>query len=68
MMVIEAAARIRIDERFSCQLRNGILGLDIVKFAMTRDGRMAEYVVMSRIFSWACERGEDCSGKLMVSR
>jgi hypothetical protein len=30
MMVIEAAAKIRMDERFSCQLRNGILALDNV--------------------------------------
>lgn len=36
--MIEAAAKIRMDERFSCQLRNGILGLNIVNVARMMGG------------------------------
>ena len=50
MMVIEAAAKIRMDERFSCQLRNGIFGAGYFKVAMTRVGTVAAYVVMLRFF------------------
>jgi hypothetical protein len=32
-MVIEAAAKMKMDPRFSCQLRNGISGVDIVDVA-----------------------------------
>jgi hypothetical protein len=69
MMVIEAAAKIRMDERFSCQLRNGIVGAGYFKVAMTRDGTVAEYVVMLRIFSLSEleNRRRNCLGSLMFS-
>jgi hypothetical protein len=50
MMVIEAAAKMRMDERFSCQLRNGIFEAGYFKVAVTRDETAAEYVVILRIF------------------
>ena len=67
-MVIEAAAKIRMDERFSCQLRNGIVGAGYFKVAMTRDGTVAEYVVMLRIFSLSEleDRERNCLGSLML--
>ena len=69
MMVIEAAAKIRMDERFSCQLRNGMVGAGYFKVAMTRDGTVAEYVVMLRIFflSELENRERNCLGSLMFS-
>ena len=46
-MVIEAAAKIKMEERVSCQLRNGILGLDTVDAVKMVGKGLETFVVLS---------------------
>jgi hypothetical protein len=43
MMVIDAAARMKMDARFSCRLRKGILGVEIVDIARM-NGSILDFV------------------------
>jgi hypothetical protein len=43
MMVIDAAARMKMDARFSCQLRKGILGVETMDIARM-NGSILDFV------------------------